>query len=418
MPGIDKTIYVYADWVSHLPVLIGALYVDSVRGKELFSFEYSKSWIQSNDNNFVFDPDLNYYEGRQYVPNKPLFGVFSDSCPDRWGRLLMRRREEILSKQENRRPRALAESDYLLGVYDLPRPGALRFSLDENGPFLAEGGSLPAPPWVTLRSLESASLAYENDEGGQEDKWLGLLLAPGSSLGGARPKASVHAPDNSLWIAKFPSKHDDWDSGSWEAVAHDLAALCNINVPEAVLETFSDLGGTYIVKRFDRAGARRVHFSSAMALLGKTDGAGAEGASYLDIASFIKSNGATPKQDLVELWKRIVFNMAVSNTDDHLRNHGFLLTKNGWSLSPMFDVNPSIYGDMLSLNISEDDNSISFELAIETAKYYDVKLHDAKNIVDDIKKTICGNWQSLAMKYKLGRGAIERMERAFALSKI
>jgi len=415
MASADKTIFVYADWIDKSPVLIGKLYVSETRGKEVFSFEYSKDWIRSTDASFILDPDLRLYEGRQYAPDKPLFGVFSDSCPDRWGRLLMKRKEEILAREENRKPKALTESDYLLGVYDETRSGALRFSLEENGPFLSTDKNLPAPPWTTLRSLESASLAFESDEGGMEEKWLRQLLAPGSSLGGARPKASVQAPDKSLWIAKFPSKNDEWNSGAWEAVAHDLAVKCGLKVPEAKLETFSDAGSTFLTKRFDRSGIRRIHFTSAMALLGKLDGAGAEGASYLNIASFIKSNGASPTQDLKELWKRVIFNMAISNTDDHLRNHGFLLTENGWTLSPMFDVNPDIYGNALSLGVSENDKSISFELAIETAGYYDIGIHDARTIVADISKTIIENWQTLAADYGLSKDAISRMKPAFTI---
>jgi len=415
MSSNEKTIYVYADWVSQSPALIGRLYVHTSRGKELFSFEYSRDWIRRVDVSFIFDPDLSLYEGRQYAPDKPLFGVIEDSCPDRWGRLLMKRKEEILARKENRKPEVLSESDFLLGVFDETRLGALRFSLEENGPFLSAEKELPAPPWMTLRTLESASLAFESAEGGQDEKWLRQLLAPGSSLGGARPKASIKAPDGSLWIAKFPSRNDEWNSGAWEAVVHELAARCGLSVPEAILETFSDTGSTYLVKRFDRIGNRRVHFSSAMALLGKTDGAGARDASYLDIASFIRSYGVSPKQDLKELWERIVFSIAVSNTDDHLRNHGFLLTEYGWTLSPMYDVNPDIYGNALSLGVSENDNSMSFELVIDTAQYYDINTHDAKKTVAGIQKTICDNWRTLAAKYGLSKNSINRMEPAFLM---
>jgi len=414
MTTAEKIIYVYADWSNSLPVLMGRLFVSANRGKELFSFEYSKDWLRSAGSDFVFDPDLHLYEGRQYAPDKPLFGVFSDSCPDRWGRLLMKRKEVILAREGNRKPRALLESDYLLGVYDETRLGALRFSLEEGGPFLSADQELCTPPWTTLRTLESASLAFENDDSGQDEKWLRQLLAPGSSLGGARPKASVQAPDGSLWIAKFPSKHDEWNSGAWEIVVHDLAVKCGLNTPEAKLETFSDTGSTFLIKRFDRNKNRRIHFSSAMALLGKTDG-DTDGVSYLDIVAFIKSNGASPKQDLKELWKRIVFNMAASNTDDHLRNHGFLLTKSGWTLSPMYDVNPNIYGNALSLNVNTDDNSVSFELATETAPYYEINADDAKKTVADIQKTVSDNWQTLAAGYGLSRNAINRMEPAFAM---
>jgi len=412
----NKTIYVYSDWSNHKPGLMGKLYANDIRGKELFSFEYEKEWIRSIGSSCVFDPDLFLLEGRQYPPaGKPLFGVFTDSCPDRWGRLLMNRKEAILAKREGRKPQTLKESDYLLGVSDETRMGALRFSLAEDGPFLSADENLPVPPWTTLRILESASLAFENNENGQEEKWLNQLLAPGSSLGGARPKASVRAADGSLWIAKFPSRHDEWNSGTWEIVVHDLAVKCGLDAPDAKMETFSDNGGTFIVKRFDRSGDRRIHFSSAMTLLGKTDGDDAEGASYLDLASFIKSNGASPKQDLSELWKRIVFSMAVSNTDDHLRNHGFLLTGRGWTLSPMYDVNPSIYGDALSLNVNNVDNAIRFDLALETAEYYGINMHDAKNVVADIKKTVKENWREFAANYALSRNAIERMEPAFKM---
>ena len=412
MPTDERIIYVYMDITADPPVLVGRLYVSGNRGKELFAFEYSKNWISTGQSRHIFDPDLTLYEGRQYVPSdKPLFGVFSDSCPDRWGRVLMKRREEYFARNEARKPRKLTESDYLLGVYDETRMGALRFSLEENGPFLSSDNSLAAPPWVKLRTLESASLAFEKDEAGAEEKWLYQLLAPGSSLGGARPKASVQAPDGSLWIAKFPSKHDEWDTGAWEMVVHDLAVKCGLDVPEAKAETFSDTGSTFIVKRFDRAGSRRIHFASAMTLLGKTDGNADAG--YLDMAAFIKSNGASPKKDLRELWKRVVFNMAVSNTDDHLRNHGFLLSDSGWSLSPLYDVNPNIYGDSLSLNVSSGESLISFDLATETAEYYDIDKTEAKIIIDEIRSIVTENWTDLAVNYGLNRSAINRMTPAF-----
>jgi len=412
----QKTIYVYTDWSSRTPTLMGMLYVSESRGKELFSFAYSKDWLLSGEVSFALDPDLFLYEGRQFVPlGKPLFGIFSDSCPDRWGRLLMNRKEAALARTEGRKPRALTESDYLLGVFDETRMGALRFSLAEGGPFVSAESTTPVPPWATLRALESASRAFESGEGEQEDKWLHLLLAPGSSLGGARPKASVRAPDGSLWIAKFPSKHDEWNIGAWEIVVHDLAIRCGLNVPEAELAVFSDTGATFLVKRFDRTGTRRIHFASAMALLGKTDGDAMEEVSYLHLASFIRSGSVWPKRDLYELWKRLVFNIAVSNVDDHLRNHGFLLTKQGWALSPLYDVNPGIYGTSLSINISMEDNTAQFDLALETASYYDIDILHAKKTVDEIKKIISTNWRALAANYGLSRGAIERMEPAFAM---
>lgn len=355
------------------------------------------------------------YKGRQYMPlDKPMFGIFADSCPDRWGRLLMKRREAIQARNEARKPKRLTDIDFLLGVYDETRMGGLRFCLKENGPFLSDDKELATPPWTTLRKLESASLAFEKNEDGMEEKWLKQLLAPGSSLGGARPKASVQAPDGSLWIAKFPSKHDDTNVGAWEMVVHDLAFMCGLNVPEAKLEHFSKTGSTFLVKRFDRDGKKRIHFASAMTLLGKNDGANAaDGSSYLELASLIRKYGASPKKDLQELWRRIAFNMAVSNTDDHLRNHGFLLTKEGWILSPLYDVNPNAEGDMLSLNVDEYNNLIDFDLVLSVADLFGMTGTQAEQCLKGIKQTVESNWRVLAKKYGLSRGDMERMAPAF-----
>lgn len=417
MADSDITIFAYADWIEKKPMLMGSLHVNRAKGKEFYAFEYDETWLNSSQSRHLLDPDLNLFKGRQYTPlGKDLFGLFADSCPDRWGRMLMNRREANRARDEQRKPRALTESDYLLGVFDEARMGALRFSTVLGGEFLASSKELATPPWTTLRKLENASFAFENDENGSETKWLNQLLAPGSSLGGARPKASVQAPDGSLWIAKFPSKHDEVDSGAWEMVVHDLAVMCEINVPEARLDAFSNNGSTFLVKRFDRSGKNRVHFASAMTLLGKRDGeASNDNTSYLDIAAFIKSNGAAPKNDLLELWKRIVFGMAVSNTDDHLRNHGFVLSDKGWVLSPIFDVNPSVYGNHLSLNVSQYDNEISFDLALETAEYYGLALNDAKKVVEEVKSKVDKSWRLLAKKYGLKKIAIDRMQEAFAM---
>lgn len=410
---MEKTIYVYENWSGDTPILLGKLYVDASKRSESYSFEYDAAWLKSGKS-IVLDPDLFLYRGRQYTPlDKNLFGIFADSCPDRWGRLLMQRREAIAARKENRKPNKLNESDYLLGVYDAARMGALRFSLTEGGAFESSDEALATPPWVSLRKLESASIAFENDESGLEEKWLNQLLAPGSSLGGARPKATVQDVDGSLWIAKFPSRHDVSNSGAWEMTLHDLAQMCGLDVPAAKLETFSPNGATFIIKRFDRDGNKRIHFSSAMTLLGQVDGQ--HDASYLDMVSFIKANGSRPKADLVELWKRMVFNMAVTNSDDHLRNHGFLLEESGWHLSPLYDVNPVPYGDTLSLNVSEDDNSIDLDLAIETAMFYDISEEQAEETAKFILQTIRDNWERIAQKYGLSREAQQRMKPAFGL---
>lgn len=409
----EKKIYVFADFLPFQNELIGTIYVSQTRGKEFYSFEYEQSWIERGY--IILDPDLQLYKGRQYInDDKNIFGVFADSCPDRWGKKLMKRREELRAKKILEKPRKLLESDYLLGVYDEARMGGLRFKTDLDGEFLSNDKEYATPPWTSLRELEQASIAFENDETGLNEKWLKQLLAPGSSLGGARPKASVMAPDGTLWIAKFPSKHDDFNSGAWEMVVHDLAVMCGLNVPEAKVERFSKLGTTFLVKRFDRDGAQRIHFSSAMTMLGKKDGANAtDGSSYLEIVSFLKANGASPKRDLKELWKRIVFSMAVSNTDDHFRNHGFILSSNGWELSPLYDVNPDIYGEYLSLNVDEDNSSIDFELAIESALYYGIEKKQALEEVDIMSGIVKENWTILAKKYGISRGEIERMSPAF-----
>ena len=411
---MSRTIWVYENWSSTNPIILGRLYVDGDKRTEKFSFEYDDKWLLNNGAGITLDPELYLYRGRQYTPlGKQLFGLFSDSCPDRWGRLLLQRREAINARKENRRPNKLTESDYLLGVYDEARMGALRFSVDGGEHFEASDKALATPPWVTLRTLEAAAFSFENDEDGFEEKWLNQLLAPGSSLGGARPKATVQDTDGVLWIAKFPSKHDTVNSGAWEMVVHELAKMCGLNVPEARLETFSANGATFIVKRFDREGKRRIHFSSAMSLLGKVDGE--SDSSYLDIAAFIRANGCKPKLDLIELWRRIVFSMAVNNTDDHLRNHGFVYTLQGWRLSPLYDVNPVPYGDNLSLMVDDKESTVDVDLALETAQYYDIDLHEAKSIAADMFRIVKDNWRELAKNNGLSRNAIEKMYAAFSM---
>ena len=411
----QKTIFVYDDFSKELPVLMGSLYVNVIKGGESYSFEYDKDWLRKTGLTLTLDPELMPYSGRQYPTGKNIFGLFADASPDRWGRVLMNKRERILAEKEGRKPSKLYDSDYLLGVYDETRMGGIRFKANQEGPFLSDDKETAAPPWATLRTLEEASRNFENDETGLTEKWLNQLIKPGSSLGGARPKATVVDTKDQLWIAKFPSRNDENDTGAWEMVAHDLAALCGLNVPEAKLEKFSPLGSTFLIKRFDRMGSKRVHFASAMTLLGKTDGASAaDGSSYLDIAAFIKSYGAQPKKDLGELWKRIVFNMAVTNTDDHLRNHAFILTDKGWILSPLYDVNPVPYGDELSLNVDEEDNSISIDLAVQTAVRFGISESDAEMQAEEILKIVRDNWEKTAARYGLTRRQIEEMRPAFS----
>ncbi|MBK5200098.1 MAG: type II toxin-antitoxin system HipA family toxin [Spirochaetaceae bacterium] len=421
-----KEIYVYADWPfensqESQPLWMGTLFVNDSRGSELFSFSYTTDWlerIQDNVQIFQFDPELFLYKGRQYpTTGNNLFGIFTDSIPDRWGRLLMKRREVINAQKEHRPIQKLTDSDFLLGVHDFTRMGALRFKLSQEGPFLSYDKELTQPPLTTLKTLEQASLNFEkNQDIKQEEKWLNQLLVPGSSLGGARPKATVEDTQGALWIAKFPSKNDFFDTGAWEKTAHRLAQLCAINVPEAQLKKFSSVGSTFLVKRFDRTypQGRRIHFVSAMTLLNKQDGASAtDGTSYLDIVQFIQERGSQPKKDLEELWKRIVFNITISNTDDHLRNHGFLLTPTGWRLSPMYDVNPNPEGQGLSLNINEYDNSLSIPLALDAAQYFHLEQKRASEIADFICTTVHENWRIISQQNQISPNEINQMESAF-----
>lgn len=245
-----KQILVYENWLRAAPTRIGTLFVEGARGKEVCSFEYDNEWLK-HSGSFMLDPDLSLFKGRQFAPvGKELFGIFKDSCPDRWGRTLMDRRESIIARSESRKPRKLMESDYLLGVHDMSRMGALRFKANEEGPFLSDDSDMAAPPWVALRKLNDAVAAFESDTT-HSDKWLQMLIAPGSSLGGARPKANVISPDGCLWIAKFPSKNDKINCGAWEKTVYELAEMCGLNVSESRLEKFSRYGSTFLVKRFD-----------------------------------------------------------------------------------------------------------------------------------------------------------------------
>lgn len=413
-----REIFVYADWIG-LPeqMLMGSLRTELTKGEEIFSFEYSNTWLESGFAQDL-DPDLKLYSGPQYLGDeKPNFGLFLDSSPDRWGRMLMKRREAIKERKEGEKPRKLFESDFLLGVNDETRMGGLRFKLEKNDIFLENDEEIKAPPFTSIRELEQASLRIEDDDFFKDDdaeKWLKLMIAPGSSLGGARPKASVRNTDGSLWIAKFPSKNDDKDSGIWELLVNIIASNIGINVAEATASIYSQKQHTYLTKRFDRSEQdKRIHFASAMTLLGYKDGYNhKEGGSYLEIVELVERYGAKPNKDLIELWKRIVFSVGVSNTDDHLRNHGFLLTEKGWILSPAYDINPNEDGTGLSLNISEDDNSLEYDLCLEVAEYFRWKIKDAEKYVKEAKDEI-SKWRKIAKELGIPNREVSYMETAF-----
>ncbi len=413
-----KEILVYADW-QELPktMLMGTLRTQISKGEEIFSFEYSQEWLNSGYAQDI-DPDLKLYGGQQYLnDDKSNFGLFLDSSPDRWGRMLMKRREAIKAKESRENPSHLFESDYLLGVNDETRMGGLRFKLDENGDFLEYDENVKVPPINSIRELEQASLKIEDDDFFDDNdakKWLKLIMAPGSSLGGARPKASVRDIDGSLWIAKFPSKNDEKDSGIWEYLVNKLAKRLDINVAESTASVFSQKQHTYLTKRFDRTNeSKRLHFASAMTLLGYKDGYDhKEGGSYLEIVDLIETYGASPKKDLTELWRRIVFSVAISNTDDHLRNHGFILSRKGWNLSPAYDINPNENGLGLSLNISENDNSLDYDLCLSVGEFFRWNLDDAKSYIAKVRKEI-SSWNKIAKELNISNREQSLIERAF-----
>jgi serine/threonine-protein kinase HipA len=399
------------------PELCGTLWVEQNRGKEIFSFEYSQSWLKI-ENRLLLDPSLGLHQGPQYTQGLN-FGIFLDSAPDRWGRFLIKRREAVNAREQKRPIQPLKETDYLLGVHDTYRVGALRFQKELNGRFLDHNNDLAAPPITSLRKLEHASLQIEKDDAEQSKeytKWLKMLIAPGGSLGGARPKASVVDETGALWLAKFPSRTDSFNVGAWEMVVHELGMACDIQLPEARIEKFSSRHHTFLVKRFDRtAEGNRIFFMSAMTALGKNDGDDATtGVSYLHLAELLMRFGSHCTPDLHELWRRIAFHTLVSNTDDHLRNHGFLIDSNGWRLSPAYDLNPNPDGDGLKLNISEDDNSQNLEILIHVAKYFRITATEAKKQIRELQSVV-SKWRTVASKHELSRAETERMTPAFRL---
>ncbi len=369
----EKEAFVYADWyMFDSPRLVGKLYFSSLRGKAVYSFDYDKEWIKTG---IVIDPELPLFPGLHYASPNENFGIFKDSSPDRWGQLLMKRREILLSKIERTEPRTFSGIDYLLGVHDTHRMGGLRFKEHEGGEFLSNDRELAAPPWTSLRDLEYAVAQYEKNSDLLDEislKWINQLIAPGSSLGGARPKADVIDTREKQWIAKFPSRKDDSDVGLWEMIVHELAIQAKMIVPNANIKKMGSAYHTYLSQRFDRTETnRRIHYASAMTLLQHTDGEDADnGVSYLELVYFIKSECANVSTNLEELFRRVLFSVCVSNTDDHLRNHGFIFMEEGWTLSPAFDINANETGTGLKLNIDEEDNSLDIDLVMRTAPYY------------------------------------------------
>ncbi len=411
----EKEILVYADWFMYdKPKLVGRLWFTTIRGKAVYSFEYEKEWLKTG---IVIDPELPLFSGKQYAGGNENFGIFKDSSPDRWGQLLMKRREVLLARIEKTEPRTLLGIDFLLGVHDSHRMGGLRFRETEQGEFISNDQRLAAPPWTSLRELEFAVEQYEKNADESDEaslKWINQLIAPGSSLGGARPKADVVDTHGNQWIAKFPSKKDDSDVGLWEMVVHELAIQANITVPNACVKKLASSYHTYLSQRFDRTeDNKRIHYTSAMTILQRTDGDDADsGVSYLDLVGVIKSECADVTGNLEELFRRVLFSVCVSNTDDHLRNHGFLYTEDGWILSPAFDINANETGTGLKLNINEVDNSLDIDLVMNTAPYYLISDKRAEEIKEEVTKAVA-SWRKVAAKYKISPSEIERKAKAF-----
>jgi serine/threonine-protein kinase HipA len=388
----------------------GKLWFHNRKGKQSASFEYCKEWL-NNPDRFALEPALSLTEGAFHtVENQSLFGAIGDSAPDRWGRMLMQRANDT--------GRTLTELDYLLGVNDETRQGALRFSVEE-GNYLAPGGKNAIPPLVKLPELLSLSEKFMEDKATAEE--LRMLLIPGSSLGGARPKASVLDKDGSLAIAKFPGKDDDTDIVRWEAAALTLAKKAGINVPDWRLEKI--LGkAVLIIKRFDRLtacstngqvknGRERIPFLSAMSILEASDNDG-QIHSYIDIANVLQQYGVRPDAAMKELWRRMVFGILISNTDDHLRNHGFLFTTGGWSLSPAYDLNPNTEKSMFATAIDNTGEQNTIELALRNTDAFNVSKAQAKEILDEVKTAVAG-WQKTAKSLGLSSQDIQKMKPAF-----
>lgn len=397
-----KKLYVFADfdWLKE-PRLVGELSYESLRGSDSYGFCYSNEWLKDYGSLFLGD-DLNNYPGQQYTaPDKDIFGCFSDALPDRWGRTLINRREQILAKDEKRPVRRLSSFDYLIGIEDFSRMGGFRFKESMDGDYINASETLRIPPLTDIRELIAASSEIEKSE--EEDqlpemRWIAQLVQPGSSLGGARPKASVLDENKNLCIAKFPSRKDDYDAGLWEHFSHLLAKKAGINAAETRVISTNDKYHTLLSRRFDRReDGKRIHFASAMTLLGLNDGANANtGNGYLDIVDFVIQNCTNVEDNLKELYRRVAFNICIGNTDDHFRNHGFLLTVKGWSLSPAYDMNPTV-NEYQSLLISTDSNKADLSILLDGCEDYMLNRKTAENIVLEVVEAV-KKWRELVAR--------------------
>jgi len=408
---MDREALVHAD-LNGEPHLVGHLWAHMRKNRESATFEYARSWLDS-PSRFALEPALPLGPGAFHTAaDRLLFGSIGDSAPDRWGRVLMRRAERRRAEKAGQAPRTLREIDYLLAVDDEARQGALRFTGKDGGAFLADHqDATRIPPLIELPRLLAAAerIVDDNDD---DDEDLRLLLAPGSSLGGARPKASVRDEQGRLIIAKFPHKDDDFNAVAWEAVALSLSAKAGIRTASFRYEQIAGKP-VLLLQRFDREGTARIPFLSAMSVLGAKDN---ETHSYLEIVDALRQTGAKPKEDMHELWRRIVFTVLVSNVDDHMRNHGFLYAgQDGWMLSPAYDLNPTpvdVKPRILSTAIDLDDQTASLDLAFSVANYFELKAPAAREIAAEVAGIVRG-WREEAMRMGLTKRECDRMASAF-----
>lgn len=400
-----ERLLVFADfnWLDK-PELVGELCYEKLRGSDSYAFQYDEHWLKGHAE-VKLSEDINNYPGMQYTqPGQDVFGCFSDALPDRWGRTMLKRREQILASEEKRAVRSLSSFDYLMGIDDFSRMGGFRFKKELEGEFINVSASLKIPPLTELKDLLHASREIEKSEEANvlpEKKWIAQLIQPGSSLGGARPKASVLDEKGNLCIAKFPSRKDDYDAGLWEHFSHLLAQKAGIEVAQTKV-----LGGlgkyhTFLSRRFDRKDeAKRVHFASSMSLLGLKDGDNAQGGyGYLDMVDFILQGCCDVEQNLQELYRRVAFNMCIGNSDDHFRNHGFLLTQKGWTLSPAYDMNPTL-NEYQSLLVNESSNKADISVLLDSCESYLIKKEIAANIIQEVQTAVSG-WESLAVQLQI-----------------
>ena len=408
-------IYADFDWLKEIE-LVGELSYESLRGSDSYGFKYDDNWLKKYGNLFLSD-DLNNYPGQQYTqPGRDIFGCFSDTLPDRWGRTLLNRRERVLANEEKRPIRRLTSFDYLKGIDDASRMGGFRFKTNIDGDFINSINKLRIPPLTNIRELINACNEIEkSDEENKlpDKKWLTQLIQPGSSLGGARPKASVTDNDKTLFIAKFPSRKDDYDTGLWEHFCHLLAIKAGIKAATTQILSTNDKYHTLLSRRFDRnADRKRIHFASAMTLLGLSDGDNAStGHGYLDIVDFILQNCTDVNSNLQELFRRVAFNICIANSDDHFRNHGFLLTQKGWTLSPAYDINPS-QNEYQSLLISDSSSKADLTILLDACEDYMLNRDVAIRIISEVVEAVC-EWRVLATKLGISNREMELFGKIF-----